>query len=58
VSKHVGVSITQRDYCDIYFYSIIVHFLVIGKNNDNDYDEDDDDDNVFTTVNNEIFCLD
>ena len=37
---------------------IIVHLLVIRKNNDdNDYDKDDDG-NVFTIVNNEIFCLD
>lgn len=37
---------------------VIAHFFVIRKNNDgNDYDKDDDD-NVFTIVNNEIFCLD
>jgi len=31
VSKHVGVSITQRDCCDIYFCEIIVLLLVITK---------------------------
>jgi hypothetical protein len=31
--KHVGVQITQKDCCDIYFYEIIVHLLVLIKNN-------------------------
>ena len=33
VSKHVAVLITQRDCCDIYCYDVIVHLLVITKNN-------------------------
>jgi hypothetical protein len=31
VSKHVGVYITERHCCDIYFCDIIVHLLVIIK---------------------------
>ena len=33
MSKHVGVKITQRDCCDIYFYDINCAFVGYKKNN-------------------------